>query len=132
MSLNNDLISRSALLEEFRARKMTDAVPDYDRATVDVKDALYQFAQLTKGLLFAAPAVDAEVVRHGRWEWYEEWSLSTPDHYAECDDCGWRCSECKNALEDMVGGYWDDPYEKPKLNFCTNCGAKMDGGADGD
>lgn len=73
-----------------------------------------------------APAVDAEPVLHGQWEWYEEWSQSTTDHYAECDDCGWRCSECKNALSDMVGGYWDDPNEKPKINRCPDCGTKMD------
>lgn len=64
-------------------------------------------------------------VRKGRWEWFEEWLPSTPDHPRECYDCGWCCSECKNALEDMVGGYWDNPDEKPELNFCPNCGADM-------
>ena len=72
--------------------------------------------------------VDADVapVRRGRWEWFEEWSQSTPCHPSECEDCGWRCSECKTALEDIVGGYWDDIYEKPMINYCPNCGAKMD------
>jgi hypothetical protein len=102
MSQNNDLISRSALLDEFRARKMTDAVPNYDRATVDVKDALYQYAQLTKGLLFVAPAVDAEVVRHGRWTF--PWT--SPE-----------CSVCRKT-------------QKWTSNYCPNCGAKMDGDID--
>ena len=73
------------------------------------------------------PASDVEPVKHGRWEWFEEWSYSTPEHSAECDDCGWRCSECKTKLEDMVNGYYDDSYEVPQLNYCPNCGAKMDG-----
>ena len=61
----------------------------------------------------------------GEWEWFEEWNPSTPEHPRECDDCGWRCGECKTALADIVGGYWDDPEEKPKLNLCPNCGANM-------
>ena len=65
----------------------------------------------------------------GEWEWFEEWSPSTPEHPRECDDCGWRCGECKSALADMVGGYWDDASEKPKLEYCPNCAAKMKGGA---
>ena len=64
----------------------------------------------------------------GEWEWFEEWSPSTPDHPRECDECGWRCGKCKEALADVVGGYWDDPEDKPKLKYCPNCGAKMKGG----
>lgn len=66
----------------------------------------------------------------GEWEWFEEWNPSTPEHPRECDDCGWRCGECKTALADIVGGYWDDPDEKPNLKFCPDCGAKMKGGAE--
>ena len=71
-------------------------------------------------------AADVAPVKHGRWEWFEEWSQSTPEYSAECDDCGYKCSECKTALEDIVNGYYDDPYEVPQLNYCPNCGAKMD------
>lgn len=74
------------------------------------------------------PAADVSPVVHGRWEWFEDWYPSTPDHPMECEDCGWMCGECKTALEDIVGGCWDDPYDEPKLNYCPNCGAKMDGG----
>lgn len=70
---------------------------------------------------------DAEPVRHGRWEWFEEWSPSTPEHPKELDDCGWRCSECKTALADVVGGYWDNSYEPPKIKRCPECGARMGG-----
>lgn len=68
--------------------------------------------------------------KEGEWEWFEEWNPSTPEHPIECDDCGWRCAKCKTALADEVGGYWDDPLEKPQLSFCPNCGAKMKGGAE--
>ena len=75
-----------------------------------------------------APAAEVAPVVHAEWEWFEEWRPSTPDAPWECEDCGWRCGKCKDALEDMVGGYWDNPEEKPKLNYCPGCGAKMDGG----
>lgn len=74
------------------------------------------------------PPDAVDVLRHGQWEWFEEWNPSTPDHPRECEDYGWRCSKCKTALEDVVGGIWDDPDEEPKLKFCPNCGAKMDRG----
>lgn len=74
-----------------------------------------------------APTIDAAPVVHARWEWFEEWSPSTQEHFAECDEYGWRCGRCKTALEDMVGGYWDDSSKEPELNFCPNCGVKMYG-----
>ena len=79
----------------------------------------------------ALPAADVSPVRHGEWEWFEEWIPCTTEHPRECEDCGWRCGNCKQALEDMVGGYWDNPDETPKLAYCPNCGAKMDGGGVG-
>lgn len=66
----------------------------------------------------------------GWWEWYEEWSPSTTEHPRECDECGWRCHECKTPLADTVGGYWDNPEEVPNLKFCPSCGAKMKGGTE--
>lgn len=62
----------------------------------------------------------------GVWEWFEEWNPSTTEHPRECDECGWCCSECKAALADIVGGYWDNPDEKPNLHFCPNCGAECE------
>lgn len=66
----------------------------------------------------------------GYWEWFEEWNPSTTEHPRECEECGWRCSNCKTALADVVGGYWDDPEEVPNLKFCPECGAYMKGGAE--
>ena len=45
-----------------------------------------------------APTIEAEPVRHGRWE------------------CGGFCSEC--GIDN----------EERKTDFCPNCGARMDGG----
>ena len=73
---------------------------------------------------------DVAPVMTVQWEWFEEWDLGTSDHPRECEDCGWRCSRCKTLLEAVVGGYWDNSDEVPKIKFCPNCGAKMDGGAD--
>ena len=70
-------------------------------------------------------SADVAPVLPGQWEWFEEWDPGTPDHPRECEDCGWRCSRCKTALESVVGGYWDNPDEKPKVKFCPNCGVKM-------
>ena len=62
----------------------------------------------------------------GKWIWHEEWSPSTTEYPAECECAGWWCPECKEFLEDIVGGYWDDIDNPPiKVKFCPNCGAKM-------
>lgn len=56
-----------------------------------------------------AETVDAEPVRHGRWE--------------KRKNCLWRCSECEQIPPyDVIGddvSYWECQY-------CPNCGAKMD------
>ena len=59
-----------------------------------------------------APTIEAELVRHGRWIFVGE----------ETTHDGWtyrnyRCSECGFATVEAK-------------NFCQNCGAKMDGGAE--
>lgn len=86
----------------------------------------YVFNWLKEEFEITEEDADVAPVLHGRWEWFEEWYPSTPDSPIECEDCGWRCSECQTALEDMVYGIFDDPYDVPKLKFCPNCGAKMD------
>lgn len=80
--------------------------------TIDIGDAEHA----AKEMLAAKP----------HWEWFEEWSESNSDHPAECEDAGWRCSSCKMPLADIVGGYWDDIDEVPKLSYCPNCGKKME------
>lgn len=79
--MENDLISRSALL---------DFAHNHVGGAVDCND------------IARFPAVDAEPVRHGKWEFRE-------------DDVTWwwMCSECGSA-------------EILPTNYCPNCGAKMD------
>lgn len=80
----------------------------------------------------AMKTIDAEPVRHGRWEWYEEpYDSRNPD-----GDYGWRCSECKQDLaEELTLGIpgmhyaydiLDNPEAPPTLKRCLFCGAKMD------
>lgn len=56
-----------------------------------------------------APTVDAEPVRHGRWEY--------PDYY----DYGDVCSYCGFDSGEIVG-----ENQLKLLKYCPNCGAKMD------
>ena len=87
----SDLISRNALL---------DAMPKNDELlSVDVRRIICE-----------SPIIDAEPVRHGRWE--------TKVYTIESD--GWIteyseevCSECG---EEQIG----------ISDYCPNCGAKMD------
>ena len=55
-----------------------------------------------ENIIYNAPTVDAEPVRHGHWD----------------DEC--RCTAC--------GWYGDDWYKRDAVRFsyCPNCGAKMD------
>ena len=59
-----------------------------------------------------APTVDAVEVVHGRWEINEKFA-------------DYECSVCKQG--DIIAPY----FKRLKMNYCPNCGAKMDGGAEG-
>lgn len=67
-----------------------------------------------------------EVVKKAHWEWFETWIPSTPDNVRECEEAGWRCSNCTMPLADVVGGYWDDFYNPPEIKRCPECGAYME------
>ena len=64
--------------------------------------------------------IEAEPVRHGRWEW----GLNSMNQY------GAWCSECKCGWEDK-----GDDFDRIQglviaHKYCPNCGATMDGGSD--
>ena len=68
-------------------------------------------------LLNKAPTVDVEPVRHGQWETKEYTTEDSFDdwiviHHEEV------CSECGKG-------------QGERSKFCSNCGAKMDGGSYG-
>lgn len=60
----------------------------------------------------AAPAADVSPVKHGRWKHFELGYFDL-----------WRCTACG---EDWTFEY--DPTDADtKVNYCPDCGAKMDG-----
>ena len=63
-------------------------------------------------MIAEAPTVDAVEVVHGRWV----------DNMVR----NWHCSVCGKKVPRQV--YFDGYCYDDKLNYCPNCGAKMDGG----
>ena len=64
-----------------------------------------------ESILKSLPAIEAEPVRHGRWESVtEDWRNQIT---------WWNCSEC-------------DCEVSTKYDYCPNCGAKMDGLEEGE
>ena len=102
--MNNDLISRSALLVVPNVCKVTE----YDESGCGIS-----YLAVSVDAIEAAPAVDAEPVRHGRWI-----EVVTYDQDGDCLEVEYICSECGR-----FEGLDDEPY--------CNCGAKMDGDVDG-
>lgn len=80
------------------------------------KNQLYEEMQ-------AVPAAVREDVQ-GEWEWFDQERGTPIDGWDR--EWGWRCSCCKDTLNDE----YDDPDSPPKFNFCPNCGARMVGGGE--
>lgn len=91
--MSGDLISRDALIDVFNAIMSDKSNGLIDRLFIAGAICTIQ----------TAPAVDAEPVRHGEWEYVPPGRL--------------QCKECKHYIN--VGN---------DKNYCPNCGAKMDGG----
>lgn len=70
------------------------------------------------GMVINAPGIEAEPVRHGRWEPYEFG-----------DDTWHKCSVCGTAdkyINIVVRKGFADVRLVSKRNYCPICGAKMD------
>ena len=67
------------------------------------------------------PTVDAEPVRHGKWERVTEKSLYITDEHTTIEITSESCSVCKCRIN-FKGA---KPYINDK--YCPNCGAKMQG-----
>ncbi len=65
-----------------------------------------------------APTIEAEPVKHGRWVLGEV----EPGYFTPGGNRPWVCSECDYLASWML--------DSPTYNYCPNCGAKMQGGAD--
>ena len=97
------------MAEYIKREALRDALYDADAITMSGVKILNQF-----------PAADVAPVRHGKWI-----SLT------ECANEGVYCSICKKKV--WKSDYaWCSKKSRNKLrsNYCPNCGAKMDGGAD--
>lgn len=104
--MNNDLISRAAL-----QKSMDDVV--FENVPVEHQPYVQVACDVFAALASAAPAVDAEPVRHGRWIQ----NKSVPAYHG--------CSYC-HAAHKMLKSC--NIYVL--LNYCPNCGAKMRGDND--
>ena len=110
----DDLISRAAAI-----KTILDLCPEttiqgsYDEYAVS---CLCGASELLKQL----PAVDAAPVVHGRW--VKMTGMMPPEYHGhyECSECQWHMKGLRNS--------WTREEE---LSYCPNCGAKMDGEANG-
>lgn len=104
--MNNDLISRSAVIDRLKAKVCNDC---YVLKSGGKCGGCFIRAALD--MIEDAPAVDAEPVRHGRWvqstKEDEDWGGFF--YRYTCTVCGWYCGSNPNGL----------------YVFCPNCGAKM-------
>lgn len=93
----SDLISRSALLEEFAGSG-------------------FLLESIVRHCIEKAPAVDAEPVRHGEWEYVRTDKYNGEFAVVKCSSCG----HTNYAIAEYIRkGIW-----------CPYCGAKMRGDND--
>ena len=109
------LIDANALKEDLKnmlARVMYESDLDFDHSHAKIWTATITGIQHSIKRLDNAPTISAVPVVHGRWE-YSFGSYSTP----KCSCCGWHIP-------------YSEDSELDARNYCPNCGAKMDGGAE--
>lgn len=106
--MNNDLISRSALIEIGAARKIIEVVGNWNELPGIAKAACTRLGIAHKKLILDAPAVDPESLRpRGRWIYKWDAERDPKKLFVRI-----VCSEC-------------NLHTGQKSNYCPNCGAKM-------
>ena len=101
------LIDGDALIEKFNEKvDMTECLIDARTA-----ERFATFCALADAVE-EMPTADVTPVRHGQWE--------KQSGLYSCSECG---KTCPYDVQADVIEYW-------ACNYCANCGAKMDGGAD--
>lgn len=103
----SDYISREAAIAYIReqSEEMSKAFEELGGESGIYADAYNDLAEDFHRI----PAADVAPVRHGRWRFHGDCGVT------ECSVCGW-------SIEEYVGDY----------AYCPNCGARMDGGDDGE
>lgn len=102
-----EYIEREAAMNIFGDVPMWDGY--YEPYTWEVHCAMVGAVKLIKEELNKVPAADVAPVTHG------EWTLIGADKRGRGGI--WRCSACRKTYP-------------CKCDYCPNCGAKMDGGAE--
>ena len=115
---NNDLISRSALLEDINFDRRAAKVHPQE-----ICERLERFCDYAETLVEQTSAVDAEVVRHGRWIPVMESTILGQ----EFED-GHKCSVCGSKSLYSCADYV--AYDELS-NYCPHCGCKMDAEVEG-
>ena len=102
---NKQLIDSNALNERFDKRIKWLRLDVHDQYSL----GLYHGAVTDKDLINEMPIIDAVEVVHGRWiDAYPDIEPNPMFMYGICSECG---------FEQGISKY---------LNYCPNCGAKMD------
>ena len=117
-------IDADALASEMKKRQ--DAATEWLKEAKDENayaraDAILSFLCEVKLTLDKQPTVDVETVRHARW-----CTTDAFPHRVYCSVCH------KTYIPNYHWQVWQDEYDDGGLprDWCPNCGARMDGGAD--
>lgn len=121
----SDLIDRKELLktlENYPANTVLRraGLPDWNKTTNEVRDVFQAHGQVIKKIIEAAPVVDAEPVRRGKWVYNpnaNDWGIG-----------GYVCGECHAKNDNLPSGKVANPMIFLGTKYCPNCGAKMDAG----
>lgn len=112
----SDLIGREAVIKDL-ITNFAYHYPLFDGSRLGAKDYLVRREDVVAFLL-KCPTIEAEPVRHGRWEKictsYWRWK---PDGAHVVNRFKYKHKDCGKVVAKA------EPY-------CPNCGAKMDGGAE--
>ena len=82
-------------------------------------DAAWEAIEMAKDALLAREKSKDDLAKHGKWEVIKVGAGNPYSPFEEMYIDIFRCSLCRECIDT------DEEY-----NYCPNCGAKMDGGAE--